>query len=234
MFEINYSKINAYNFCNYLYKFVYVDGNYVKHNPRTSLGVSIHRCLSDYAKRRLTLKGMLESFEEGWNNSGFLTPQQMMEYYEIGVELIKKFYEFEKNNPSKIVFVDESFEIPLDDEFILKGSVDRIDELDDGGYEIIDYKLAMDERNSSHHRNELQLLIYAYGISKKYLKRVSVVSYYYINGPQKHRMNYNEDENLIKDLKEIASRMKNLELSKKGNCDICLAKEMCPYRANKR
>ncbi len=231
MFEINYSKINAYSFCNYLYKFIYVDGNYVKHNSKTSLGISIHRCLADYAKRKLTLNQMLESFEEGWCNAGFSTPQQMMEYYEIGIDLIKKFYEFEKNNPSKILFADEFFEVALDNEFVLKGTVDRVDELSDGSLEVIDYKLAIEEKSfSHHHKNELQLLIYAYGISKKYVKKVSFISYYYISKPGKVRMSYTEDKGIILSLKDIAAKMKKLELSKKGRCDICLAKESCPYR----
>ncbi|MCX7641352.1 MAG: PD-(D/E)XK nuclease family protein [Elusimicrobiales bacterium] len=230
MFEINYSKINAYNFCHYLYKFIYIDGNYIKHNWKTSLGVSIHKCLVNYANKKLELKGILESFEENWNNAGFNTPQQMMECYEVGIELIKNFYEFEKKNPSSIFSVDDFFEIFLDDEIVLKGTVDRIDILDDDSLEIIDYKLAMEEKNHFHHRNELQLMIYAFGISKKYFKKVSYISYYYISGPKKQRMEYIEDSSLITNLKDIAFKMKRMEFYKKGKCDICLAKESCKYR----
>lgn len=232
MFEINYSKINAYNFCNYLYKFVYVDGNYVKHNSKTSLGISIHKCLAEYANKKLELKGMIESFEENWNNAGYSTPQEMMEYYEIGIELLRKVYDFEKNNPSKIFSADDFFEVALNDEFILRGTVDRIDILPDNTLEVIDYKLAMDERTALHYRNELQLMIYAYGISRKYSKKVSYITYYYIYGPKKHRMEYVSDNNFINNLIEIAKKMKNNEFVKRGKCEICLAKDLCKYKEN--
>lgn len=230
IFEINYSKINAYNFCHYLYKFIYIDKKYVKHNSKTSLGISIHRCLADYGKRKLDLRGLINSFEENWNNAGFSTPQEVMEYYEMGVDLIKKFYEYEKNTHSTIFSTDDFFEVALDSEFILKGTVDRVDKLEDGSYEIIDYKLAMDNKNVNMHRNDLQLLIYGYGISRKYSNRVSFVSYYYLNGPRKYRMEYNEDGEFINFIKEVSVKMRNCEFSKKGRCDICLAREGCPYK----
>lgn len=230
MFELNYSKINAYNFCNFLYKFIYVDGNYVKHNPKTSLGISLHKCLAEYAKRKLNLKGMLESFEENWNNAGYTTPQEMMEYYEIGRELIKDIYDFEKNNPATIFSADDFFEVILNDEFVLRGTVDRVDILADETLEVIDYKLAMEEKNALPYRNELQLIIYAYGISRKYSKRVSYITYYYLNGPKKQRMEYLENENFSEIISDIGRKMKNNEFVKKGRCEICLAKELCNYK----
>lgn len=230
MFEINYSKINAYNFCNYLYKFIYIDGNYVKHNWKTSLGISIHKCLRDYAQRKLDLKGMLESFEENWSHVGFSTPQEMMYFYDYGVKLIKGFYEFERHNPSEIFSSDDFFEVFINDEFVLRGTVDRVDILDDGTLEVIDYKLAFDEKNSSSHRSELQLLIYAYGISKKYSKSVSYISYYYIADPHKQKMRYKEDNGFLNSIINTARMMKNMEFIKKGRCEICLAKETCKYK----
>lgn len=230
MFEINYSKINAYNFCNYLYKFIYIDGNYVKHNWKTSLGISIHKCLRDYAQKKLNLKGMLESFEENWSNVGFSTPQEMMSCYDFGIKLIERFYEFEKQNPSEIFSSDDFFEVFINDDFVLRGTVDRVDILDDGTLEIVDYKLAIDDKNVYHHRNELQLLIYAYGISKKYSKTVSYITYYYIHEPHKHKIKYVEDKEFLNIILTVAKKMKNMEFTKKGKCEICLAKEMCRYK----
>ena len=231
MFELNYSKINAYNFCNYLYKFIYVDGRYIKHNPKTSLGISVHRALSFYAKNRLDLDGLLISYEENWNNSGFETPQQMMEYYELGIDLLKKFYQFEKENPSEIFSYDDFFEVDIDDDFVLRGTVDRIDRLGDRTLEIIDYKLGLDEKKEFHNKSELQLLVYAYGIGKKYGIKVSRMTYYYIGIPRKHTLDciLNENE-FISYLKDIGRNMRSMVFEKKGKCDICLAKDMCNYR----
>ena len=231
MFELNYSKINAYLFCHYLYKFVYLDGKYVKHNPKTSFGISIHKALKEYALKKADLRNLLYLYEENWSNVGYDNPRDMIEYYENGVEILKKFYEYDTKNYSEVLFCEEFFEIDIGDGFELKGTVDRVEKNSDGSVNIIDYKMGFDEEkeNPGNFRNYLQLEIYAYGISKKYNLKVSKIGYYFISIPKKVLLDYSYDPKLIDNIKKIGSMMRENIINQKGNCSICLIKDICYY-----
>ena len=228
MFELNYSKINSYIFCNYLYKFIYIDGKYTKHNNRTSFGISIHKALKDFAVNKSDLKSLLYSYEEKWCNVGYSNPRQMMEYYYKGIDLIKNFYHYEQKRKSKIIYSEDFFEVPINNDFIIRGTVDRVDLNDDGSVNIIDYKLGLDE-NSDSVKNNLQLSIYAYGISKKYSLKVSNLIYYYITGLKEINVEYIGEEKLLELILSYGKKMKDMVFEKKGNCGICLAKHICQY-----
>ncbi len=234
MFELNYSKINAYNFCNYLYKFLYIDKKYVKHNSKTSFGISIHKALKEYINTRNSLSRFLEVYEENWTNYGYSTGQEMMDYYYKGIDILKRFFEYERKRNAHIVSSEDFFECNISNDFILRGTVDRVDLKDDGSLKIIDYKINIDENNENHIRNNLQLSIYAYGISRKYSKAVSELVYYYVGNLKEFRIEYMGDENLRNYLLDCGEKMKNIILTHKGNCYSCLAKELCQFSDYKR
>jgi RecB family exonuclease len=229
VFELNYSKINAYLFCHYLYKFVYIDKKYVKHNPKTSFGISIHRTLKEYVLKNADLKTMLNLYEENWVNCGYDNPRDMMEYYESGVDILKNFYEYDRKNATEVLFCEEYFDVDIGDGFALRGTVDRIEKNPDGSVNIIDYKMGFDEEkeNPGNFRNYLQLEIYAYGISKKYDLKVSKIGYYFISIPKKVFIDYSYHPTLIDNIKRIGSMMRENIINQKGNCSICLIKDIC-------
>ena len=231
MFELNYSKLNAYLFCHYLYKFIYLDKKYIKHTPKTSLGISLHRTLKDYILKKADFKKMLEIYEENWLNVGYYNPRDMMEYYEKGLEIIKNFYEYEIKNPSKVFLCEEFFEVDIGDGFELKGTVDRVERNVDGSINIVDYKTGFDEEkdNASVLRNYFQLEIYAFGISRKYNINISKIGYYFISIPKKVLHDYSYDSTLIDNIKRIGTMMRSNVIYKKGSCINCLIKDMCSY-----
>ena len=231
MFELNYSKINAYLFCHYLYKFIYLDGKYIKHTPRTSFGISIHKTLKEYVLRKADLKTMLNIYEENWFNIGYNNPRDMVEYYENGIELLKRFYEYDKKDDCEVLFCEEFFEVDIGDDFELKGTVDRVEMDRYGNINVVDYKVGFDEEkeNPGVLRNYFQLEIYAFGISKKYNLDISKIGYYFVSIPIKVFHNYLYDDTLIDNIKKIGIMMRSGIINKKGNCSICLIKDMCVY-----
>lgn len=229
MFELNYSKINSYLFCPYLYKFIYLDKKYTKHNPLTSLGISIHKTLKTYAELRPNLKDLLFYYAQNWFHIGYSTPQQMLEFYAMGENIIKSFFEFEKNSKNKILYTEQKFELPLDDKYVLKGTIDRVDISPDGKVEVIDYKIGFDKKNEEVLKNDLQLKIYAYAAEKVFNLKVDYISYYLMLPPKKLITEYSEDKKFKDYLIETAKNMENIRFDRKGNCALCLAKELCKY-----
>lgn len=229
MFELNYSKINAYLFCNFLYKFIYIDGNYTKHNRKTSFGLSIHKALKEFGTRRLGIDRLLNSYEENWCNYGYSNGQEMMDYYYKGVDILKKFYEYEIKKKSTILYCEDYFDIDIGEDFVLRGTVDRIDKNEDGSFKVIDYKLGLEENGESVIKNNLQLSIYAFGVSKKYLVTVKNLEYYFVSNLKEVEAEYMGEANLLCFIKDCGKKMREAVFEKKGNCSICLAKDMCQF-----
>jgi len=229
MFEINYSKINSYLFCPYLYKFSYIDRKYTQHNPKTSFGLSIHKTLKDFAQKKLDLKRLLFAYEENWCNYGYTSPQQMLEYYDMGIEMLKKFYNAELTNNSKILYSEDIFKVEINDDVVLRGTVDRVDKTADGKIEIVDYKMGFEEKENGYEKNSLQLKIYAYGISKKYSINIDYISYYFLMNQKKIRIEYKPDDDLIPFLIDCYKKIQFPVFDRKGRCDICLAKNLCEF-----
>lgn len=233
MFELNYSKINSYLFCPYLYKFIYIDKKYTQHNDKTSLGISLHKALKEYGINKPDKNNFIEYYKENWSNYGYATAQMAAYYYEMGIDILEKFYMEDYKNQKNIIETELFFEVGLNSDYILRGTVDRIDRVDDTCVEIIDYKLGFDEhlseKNNNDNKKNLQLMIYGYGITRSYNFNVCYVSYYYLLNLKKVRFNYVYDDKLVGFLLNVGDRMKNLVLDKKGNCLKCLAKNLCEF-----
>lgn len=229
MFELNYSKINAYLFCNFLYKFIYVDGNYTKHNRKTSFGLSIHKALKEFGTKRPGIDRLLNSYEENWCNYGYSTPQEMMDYYYRGVDVLSKFYDYEIKRKSNILYCEDFFEVEISRDFVLKGTVDRVDKNEDNTFSVIDYKLGMDDNKDIIYKNNLQLSIYAFGVSKKYSVNVSRLIYYFVASLKEVEVEYMGDDKLISFILDCGNNMKSMKFEKKGNCSVCLANKLCEF-----
>jgi len=210
---------------------VYIDKKYVKHNPKTSFGISIHRTLKEYVLKNADLKMMLNLYEENWVNFGYDNPRDMMEYYESGMNILKNFYEYDRKNATEVLFCEEYFDVDIGDGFGLRGTVDRIEKNPDGSINIVDYKMGFEEdkHDCLHSRNNLQLEIYAYGISKKHGLKVSNIGYYFVLVPKKTLIEYSYDSFLIDNLKNIGEMMRKNVIDRKGNCNNCLIRDLCLY-----
>ncbi|GAB4032726.1 MAG: hypothetical protein Fur0012_11590 [Elusimicrobiota bacterium] len=233
-FEINYSKINSWLFCPYLYFFVYIEKKYPPRNAPSSLGTSLHRALRDYGSGNLDLEGLLIAYEEGWENSGYETPQLMMEYYRKGKKMLEDFWISERDRKSRILSAEKDFEFALG-ELIVRGTIDRIDRLPDGRIELIEYKTGESEKYSEALASNLQLDIYALALKRAMNLEVSFISFVLLAFNKKITLPYDPsrlaktEEFLVKTGEEI----KTMNPTRKGDCSSCQINKLCRYSENK-
>ena len=62
--ELNYSKIQAYLNCPFLYRFIYVERKFAPQTPFSSLGLSVHRALARYHAGGRDLSDLLMYYED--------------------------------------------------------------------------------------------------------------------------------------------------------------------------
>lgn len=234
-FEINYSKINAWLYCPYLYQFSYIEKKYPPRNPPSSLGTSIHRALKRYALENLDLEGLLSAYEESWENSGYETPQLMMEYYRKGARMLENFWISERERESRILAAEKDFEFILGD-LTVRGTIDRIDKKKDGKIELIEYKTGESEKYAQEIYESLQLDIYALALKKAMNLEVYSVSFWLMAFNEKIEIpyDYSRFEATEKFLLKTGSEIKNIAFDRKGDCGFCQISSLCRYSEKKK
>lgn len=85
------------------------------------------------------LKELLEIYEQKWSGDWYLSKQQKDKYFAEGKKMLKVFYQTNSQHWTIPVALESKFTIKISD-WGITGRLDRVDQLADGGLEIIDYK----------------------------------------------------------------------------------------------
>ncbi|PIS47368.1 MAG: hypothetical protein COT17_03815 [Elusimicrobia bacterium CG08_land_8_20_14_0_20_51_18] len=228
LFELNYSKINAYSFCPFLYKYVYLDGKYAPHNAYSSFGISIHRTLEKYAAFKGDLESLFIYYEEAWKHEGYKSPGEMMEFYGRGRKLLENFWLREQESEAKIALYEKNFDFEAG-KFRIKGTIDRVDRLKDGKIELIEYKTGLEERTEESLKNDRQLAIYALGLKNSCRMSPDYLSFYLVSIDKKITVPYEGgSETVISEyLAVTGEKIMNREFGAKGKCAVCQIRNLC-------
>jgi RecB family exonuclease len=117
---------------------------------------------------------------------------------------------------------------------IIKGTIDRVDRLPDGTLEIIDYKTGT-VKNALTSDSKIQLTLYQLVLEELFGVKVSRLTYYYVEGPQ--RLSFvAKPEFLNKVRQEAITKMMAISEGKFPPtpgmaCSFCDFNKICPYRA---
>ena len=146
--RLSYSKYNMYLTCPRQYRFVYIDK--VKLNPHSffSIGTSIHEAFEKFYAydgifKKPGLNTLLGMLKDSWKTAGYAEDGvNEQEYYKKAVKMLEDYYKsFVAAVPYKRACkIEEYFELPIGKKALMTGFIDKIDELPDGNYEILDYK----------------------------------------------------------------------------------------------
>lgn len=140
--EISFTQLRVYLECPWKYKLQFLDGRRPAPSPESALGVSLHRALESYYRDSsgdASLERLLECFERRRVRPRTLDPRQEKVWADKGRRILKRYFELEGDRRTQIAGVEREFVYPLGNHTV-RGMIDRIDLLPDGGHEIIDYK----------------------------------------------------------------------------------------------
>jgi DNA helicase II / ATP-dependent DNA helicase PcrA len=99
-------------------------------------------------------------FELEWTSAGFEDEYQEQEYKKDGLLQLRAFYASTIAAPPNVIAQEKNFELPMDNNVILKGRMDQVNRLGPGEEEIVDYKTGK-ARNEEKARKDVQLSVYA-------------------------------------------------------------------------
>jgi RecB family exonuclease len=228
--ELSFSLIKVYSTCPYKYKLIHEDGWRSGPTANSSLGHSIHAALEEYHGKKLTsFDELVECYNSGWVNEGFLDAQITQEYYDKGLALLKNYFESFQKNKSEILHVEYPFNVNMGNH-TFRGEIDRIDRHSDGKIEIIEYKThakLWDKRTIEH---DLQVPMYACALKKAEGLTADVLSYYFLA----HNVKIEKEARLKDEFIEsiiyetaVSIEQKKFEPNIKA-CGYCEFKNKCP------
>ncbi|MDR3195369.1 MAG: PD-(D/E)XK nuclease family protein [Endomicrobium sp.] len=227
-FKISYSRVNAYLFCPYKYKLVYLDNFHVPVNSDITFGHIIHKTLEQFHGGRDWSRDVLfEFYDKSWKNDGFKDPQQIFEYYRRGNQILENYYASFCETKSEVLYVEKSFDANIG-KYKFVGIIDRIDKHTDGTYEIMDYKTHAQIWKQERVDKDLQLTFYAYACKNVLGFNPDKISVYFLSDNKKICTKRTQDDinNAINTAMDIAEKIgaENFDpdLSKCSVCDFRL------------
>jgi DNA helicase-2/ATP-dependent DNA helicase PcrA len=183
----SFTQFEAYRRCPLQYKLAHIFRVPRIGNFQTSFGKSMHNALKlffeDWIKAgKMPAENLLlKYYDEAWIDDWYPDDGKREECRLSGAESLKKMYAEIVSKPPRPLAVEQAFNIKIGG-VIIKGQIDRIDELD-GGLHIIDYKTgsAKNEEGLKSEKKE-QLFLYQMAVEEIFKKPVKKLSYYYLNG----------------------------------------------------
>lgn len=184
-------------------------------------------------EKLFSLERLLEIYNEFWQDDGYRSKEDREEYRKKGKEALVSFYKnYQANTKPKIILLEKNFSFKLGSD-IIRGAIDRVDELEDGTLEIIDYKTGKDKDKLAF-KDKRQLILYQLFLEEFLRKKVSKLSYYFLESGRKDSFVASEKD--ITKLKlEITEEIKNIkkrEFPPKPSmmCSFCDFNSICEFR----
>ena len=227
----SFTQIESYMGCPLRYKFLFVDNIPRRPKPYFTLGSVIHDVLKElytYVQKdyKVDIKKLLDIYNELWLPIGYRNKREEKLYKTRGEKELIEFFKKNKDELKAPLFIEKKFTIELGGK-PFKGFIDRVDELEDGSVEIIDYKTGKSKKEST-----TQLDLYAIAAIEKLGLDVSRLSFYYISSNTKKTFRRTPDdlEQTKAKVIDIISKIESGDFQPKVSyqCKFCDYQILCP------
>ncbi len=168
----SYSALQTFQTCPQKYKFQVIDRIKVSKSKEAVFGTLIHKTLKFLHLPQLlspTLEDVLNFYNQNWNAEVFKNKDEEVAAMKQGIDILTRYYNNNDIRSANIVNLETRFEVPVG-EHLLGGIIDRIDRLEDGSFEIIDYKTTRRLPAQQIVDNDFQLSLYRLGLAGKWPK----------------------------------------------------------------
>lgn len=247
--RISYSGLETFCTCPAKYKFQYVERIKVPKSKEAAFGTLIHDCLKMFHEPSQAVppseESLLKYFTQKWDSSLYSDEQEEAFAFHQGIEILKNYYRQNQRFSFNIVNLEMPFEVPLlqnKELHQITGRIDRIDKLNDGTFEVIDYKTSKKMPSQEDVDRNFQLSIYYLGLTNRWPSlqqenRPVKLSLYYLKHGEKLstlRSGKQIDESKEKILDLIGQiEQSNFEPRANPLCDWCQYQPHCPLYKHK-
>jgi DNA helicase-2/ATP-dependent DNA helicase PcrA len=177
------SDIDTYRTCPLKYKFARVFRIPQEPTLNQRFGILVHQVLERFhgdeeARDGRTLDEMLGLLDAGWRRGGFGGSEQEIQLRGKATEALSQYWHRFQVEESQPTFFERGFSFQLGPH-VLRGRVDRVDRLPEGGWELIDYKTGR-PRSPSELERDVQLSLYAVAAHEAWELEEARGAYYYV------------------------------------------------------
>lgn len=165
------SALSGYRTCPQRYLFGYLWS--LREGPKAAMtfGAVMHTTIKRFVDQlrkgvKLSFDEVQGIFETEWNSKGFEDQYQEEEYKKDGLEQLRAFHTGMIAELPQAVGQEKAFELPLDNNVIIKGRIDQINALgNEPDVEIVDYKTGRPKKDADA-KKDLQLSLYALAVKE--------------------------------------------------------------------
>ncbi|EKE06349.1 MAG: hypothetical protein ACD_19C00016G0022 [uncultured bacterium] len=212
--SINYlsvSQIETFKTCPMHYKLKYIYKLGTPPSASISFGVSIHNTLKEFFSNP---KDILRIYKSNFIAEGYVNKKHKLEFFKKGEEYLSGFLKNSYDPKIKTIALEEKFNLKINSDIKIGGTIDRVDDLGKGRYEIIDYKTGANIPTQKDVDKDMQLSFYALAVSLLYKVKPEDIklSLYYFEKQQKLTTSRTKEQ-LEKLKKEIIEIKKEIEKS---------------------
>ena len=254
--RMSFSQFEAFQKCPLQYKFEHIYRIPKAGDQRKSFGRSVHNTLHNvfklYSERRaasqqplfdggqaasatfgdiVTTLQIEELYNAAWEDDWYDSRGQMEERYKKGLAELLSYREAIKDRVLDIFGLELDFTLKVG-ELTIKGRIDRIDRLPDGGIEIIDYKTGAVKEKPDWS----QLMIYQLAAQRVFKAEPRKLTFVYLEGGiEKSFLATGEELTAFEErLQAIAARLRTSDFAPtpdKNVCRFCYFKNICEFSA---
>jgi DNA helicase-2/ATP-dependent DNA helicase PcrA len=226
------SDIDTYRTCPLKYKFARVFRIPTEPTIYQRFGIFVHQVLERYHQAEVrNIDELLGLTDAAWRRGGFGTSEEERQLRSKADVALRRYHERFEADDAEPVWFERGFQFRMGPH-TLRGRVDRVDRLPDGGYELIDYKTGR-PRTASQLREDVQLSLYAVGAREAWDLEASRQSYLYVLDDEKVPVPHEDiDRDWIADtVGEVADGISSQGFEPTPSyaaCSICDYRIVCP------
>jgi len=224
------SDIETYRTCPLKYKFARVFRIPSEPTINQRFGILVHQVLERYHAGDAHGRGLPELLgllEAGWRRSGFGDSEEERQLRAKATGALIRYHERFRGEEAQPVWFERGFEFRLG-RHLVRGRVDRVDRLPDGGYELIDYKTGR-PKSAAQLREDVQLSLYAVGARAAWRLDAAQQAYYYVLDDQKVPVERDDEDRdwITETVFEVAEGITSQGFEPNPSWAAC---SMCDYR----
>jgi len=237
------SDIDLYRTCPLKYKFARVFAIPQEPTINQRFGILIHQVLERYHAEEMrahatgvdpsfsapagSLDRLLALFEAGWRRAGFGASDDELQYRDRAVAALTRYEERFSRSGSRPVWLERNFNFAIGPHR-LRGRVDRVDKVPDGGYELIDYKTG-DPGSGPKLSGDVQIALYRMAARSAWDVEAELGSYWYVLADERVAVAAAPDdaERVERTVLEVGAGISDQDFEPRPSHEIC---SWCDYR----
>jgi len=249
MATYSYSKISCFEQCPLKFKFQYIDKikTEIEQSIEAFLGSMVHESLEKLYtdlkfQKLMKLNDVLDFYndlwQKNWNDAIVIVKKGYSKenYHKMGEKFITDYYNhYYPFDQSKVLGLETTEFVDLNDKYKFHVRIDRLNEANEGVYEIHDYKTGGYLPEQAKFDEDRQLALYSLWVLKTFgnVKRIKLIWHYLAF--DKEIVSERTQDQLMKLRRGTIDRIKKIEAAKDFPsvvtrlCDWCQFRPVCPH-----